>query len=173
MVEPTSEPESMAGRSSYRPFSPLRLGLITAIVAVGLGTLVIVLLVPTLRRTRELNRRLICGSQLKGIVTAFKIYANDNDSEFASTGAIESLIGRGDLSREQTVCPGSGLSTSNYLIVPLSWAEPADNRTVVAYEPKSNHGDGGNFLYADGHAAFAKGDEYDRLVAEARVQMRP
>ena len=40
-----------------------------------------------------------------------------------------------------------------------------DPRTVIAYEPKSNHGnEGGNVAFADGHVEFIKGQRYDDLI---------
>ena len=56
-------------------------------------------------------------------------------------------IGKGD-AKDSLICPSSGLQHGNYLIVALP-APPIDTRTVVMYEPKSNHGDGGNFLLLD------------------------
>ena len=61
-------------------------------------------------------------------------------------------------------CPSSGLEKYNYVLVSLPGSDqPIDGRTVILYEPKSNHGDGGNFLFTDGHASFVRGREYDRL----------
>ena len=65
--------------------------------------------------------------------------------------------------KDRLICPSSGLQHSNYMIVRPT--PPIDNRTVVVYEPKSNHGDGGNFLFADGHASFINGKQYDLMAS--------
>lgn len=133
-----------------------------------MGLLAVGLLFQMVGRWEELDRRLICVSNLKGIATASKIYANDVG--LAPTAPIDTLVAQGYVSSERTICPSSGLSTSNYALAPVSPTGPVDNRTIVAFEPKSNHGDGGNVVYADGHTAFATGDEYNRLVANAKAR---
>lgn len=119
------------------------------------------ILLPSLSRARELAKRMVCASNLKDIGTAMKVYANDL--------GVSPLIQAGYLTHQATVCPGSGLELSNYIIVHPPIGEPTgqelDNRAVLIYEPKSNHGEeGGNFLFADGHVEFVKDEEYDELV---------
>ena len=52
--------------------------LIELLVVVAIIALLISILLPSLSRARELSKRLVCGAQLKGLGTSFKIYANDN-----------------------------------------------------------------------------------------------
>ena len=40
------------------------------------------ILLPSLSRARELSKRLVCASNIKGIGTSAKIYANDNDDKW-------------------------------------------------------------------------------------------
>lgn len=53
--------------------------LIELLVVVAIIALLISILLPSLSRARELSKRLVCGSNVKGMGTAFKIYANDYD----------------------------------------------------------------------------------------------
>ncbi len=56
--------------------------LIELLVVVAIIALLISILLPSLSRARELSKRLVCASNVKGMGTAFKIYANDYDEHW-------------------------------------------------------------------------------------------
>ncbi len=56
--------------------------LIELLVVIAIIALLISILLPSLSRARELSKRLVCGSNLKGIGTSCKIYANDNNERY-------------------------------------------------------------------------------------------
>lgn len=120
---------------------------------------------------RELQMRLICGANLKGIAASFQIYSRE--SWDGKTPAVEWLIAKGCIEPRQAICPSSGAIHSNYVLAALPPAGTLDNRTIIAFEPKSNHRNGGNVVFADGHAAFLRGDDYDRLVAVQSLRIPP
>jgi len=124
------------------------------------------LVLPMLSSARELSRRMVCASNIKGIGTTWMVYAKDYPGE--GVAPLEWLITTGRITPEQTICPSSGLTESNYILLPFEPRDLTDNSTVIAYEPKSNHGgEGGNFLFADGHVSFVRVPEYDQLVRSA------
>ena len=98
-------------------------------------------------RAREDLNRLTCLSHLKGFATSAAIYG---------TAVPPATF----------VCPTSGASNYVYL-------GPAgvsfENATIIAYEPKSNHGEGGAVLFGDGHCIFLRGDSYDDAMAKVRA----
>ena len=149
--------------------SQLRRLFITFVGAIGLTCVVVGLLLVVRLRLLDLDRRPNCWLNLKHIATSWKIYG---DAYPESEPPILSwLVEEGYVTRDATICPVGRPSESNYVLVLPELAAPLDNRTVVAYEPKSNHrGKGGHVVFADGHAKFAKGDEYDRLVPEASAR---
>jgi prepilin-type N-terminal cleavage/methylation domain-containing protein len=64
-------------RKRLRGFTLIELLVVIAIIA-----LLISILLPSLSRARELSKRLVCGSNLKGVGTSCKIYANDNNEKW-------------------------------------------------------------------------------------------
>jgi len=113
-------------------------------------------------RGRELQRRLTCASNLKGIAISAKIYAPEWDG---ATPVLDWLVAAGQVDPRLLICPSSESSTSNYVLVPRREGVPIDDRGVIAYEPKSNHGgEGGNVVFGDGHAEFVLVPEYDKVV---------
>ncbi len=127
-----------------------------------LAVFIAVILATQIKHHNELRLRLICGTRIKSLGTAAKIYAADNGGDLA--GAVQSLIDRGEWSPGMAVCPVSG---KPFLFAPLSTNGlasilPGD---VVVYEPLSyHHGEGANMLFGDGHASFIRADRYADLV---------
>jgi len=138
----------------------------TVLVLVSLAAALSVVIL-LLRHAHELSNRLICQSNMKAMATTSKIYGDAYPGDAGAT--IEWLVKRGYLSREQAVCPSSGLRESNYVLVPLDPGATSAGTGVVMYEPKLNHSDeGSNFALANGHVSFVRGKAYDDLVAQLR-----
>lgn len=56
--------------------------LIELLVVIAIIALLISILLPSLSRARELSKRLVCASNIKGLGTSAKIYANDNNEKW-------------------------------------------------------------------------------------------
>lgn len=56
--------------------------LIELLVVIAIIALLISILLPSLSRARELSKRLVCQSNLKGFGTSCKIYSNDNQEKW-------------------------------------------------------------------------------------------
>ena len=67
----------MGLRKRIRGFTLIELLVVIAIIA-----LLISILLPSLSRARELSKRLVCQSNIKGVGTSAKIYANDNNEKW-------------------------------------------------------------------------------------------
>ena len=130
------------------------------ILSVGVGFLV---------HSREMSRRLTCQRNMQSLGAALRLYARESPGRAA--GDLDGLLQRGLVEEEHLLCPTSGLTTSNYVLVVSDGVAPGPP-TVIMYEPKSNHGGvGGNVLFADGHATFLRGAAYDAAVSS--LQLKP
>lgn len=147
---------------------PLRSSRKRLILAGLVGTAVVVAVVAAILvpRAIELTRRLACQRNMKAIAAAMRLYQND----YAAEGypPLDWFVARGLLTPEQIRCPSAGPGENNYVYVPPFSVDAGGNEnSVLMYEPKSNHGgDGANVVFADGHATFVRGAEYDKLVED-------
>ncbi len=133
------------------------------IALIVVGVIALTVAVASVLRVPELSRRIACQQNMKHIAMAVKVYGMPDGQDAAALLRFGESAG---MAPEEMICPSSGLDKCNYVIVPHSLVtkQGVDNRLVVMYEPKSNHGDGGNIFFADGHATFARGALYDRYV---------
>lgn len=69
--------------------------LIELLVVIAIIALLISILLPSLSRARELSKRLVCGSNLKGIGLTCKIYANDNTDKWPTPAFSQSALDAG------------------------------------------------------------------------------
>jgi prepilin-type processing-associated H-X9-DG protein len=162
----TSAPAAPTRRSS---------GWLTALLTFGAAVLVVglllALLLPPLNRAREQSRRIACANNMRQIGQAMMIYASANSGRFPDRlDRVLAYVGPAALvcpSTNHTAAPGqSPQAQSASLATPghLSYVYVGETyttaalvnaaTTVVLYEPLSNHGDGTNVLYADGHVAY-------------------
>lgn len=112
----------------------------------------------------ELQRRFVCGRNLRGVQNAMAIYAG---SGWDGRGSFSDwLVARTPAAKEWTRCPSGG----PFQTVQLAGGWPSDDDTVVAYEPKSNHKDEGGFVaYSGGSVRFVPVPEYDQLIDKIKA----
>lgn len=137
--------------------------------SVGLIVLLAIIVVGVLSaRSRAMSQRLICGSQLKGFGTACKLYAAGSDADPAEV--VAGLIRSGAVTEAQTRCSVSGKPYRLNLAGMQSAETDPSPQTIVAWEDPANHGgQGGNVLYADGHATFAPAQDLERELRAQRL----
>jgi prepilin-type N-terminal cleavage/methylation domain-containing protein/prepilin-type processing-associated H-X9-DG protein len=79
-------------KKRFRGFTLIELLVVIAIIA-----LLISILLPSLSRARELSKRLVCASNIKGVGTSCKIYANENQEKWPIPPFKQSAIDNGGI----------------------------------------------------------------------------
>jgi prepilin-type processing-associated H-X9-DG protein len=147
-----------------------------AVVALGF-----VILLP---RMKSPAWQLMCGTNLSGLDSAMKIYANDLNHRYPSPNTwCDSLIQHGFVSEKQFVCRSGGKGRCHYAMNPnCGPSSPGD--TVLLFETKGgwnqyggpeiltteNHkGKGCNILFNDGHVEFMPSNELSLLKWKAEA----
>jgi len=147
------------------------------------------ILIPSLNRAREQANRVKCSYNLRVIGQAVIMYANDNH------GGLPDLLDRVltyQVTPEEFVCPSSqdtpapgttpqalaaNLSKGGHLsyvyvgkgMTSRILTSPNAGRTVVAYEPMTNHrNDGTNVLFADGHVEWVAPEVFKHGLDESK-----
>ncbi len=137
---------------------------LNTVMALALIGLAIHFILPIASLRRELSRRQTCGSNMKAIATCSKVYRSEHES--VSADPFRVLLDGGQITAEQLVCPSSGKTVQDIekdpyaCYVPVVYDMPgAESRnissaTILLYERDNHAGQGGNVVYADGHASF-------------------
>ncbi|MBI5864578.1 MAG: hypothetical protein HZB38_08730 [Planctomycetes bacterium] len=162
---------SRHGTSSWIPTS-------AAPIAFGLS-----IMLPSLSRARELAKRAVCASNLRGIGMGMHIYANDHDEDFPPK--LAQLVKDGMCTEGMFVCPSS--SDTEPMVTAVFAGKPGklgytyiagqsakdDARNVLIYETLKNHAnEGASLLFLDGHVEFRKPAEYREAIRETYKRLK-
>ncbi len=127
------------------------------------------ILLPSLSRARELSKRLVSASNLKGIGTMCFIYANDHNGQFPPD--FETIFADESMDPALRHAPNHEPGKPCYLYISGQISDsPADN--VLAYErPGLNGEEGVNVLFLDGHVQFIKLPELQSALQKTKQRL--
>ena len=131
-----------------------------------------------------------CAENLRQIGQGILLYANDHGGAFPDS--FQTILADENVLPICFVCPAtsdaraSGPTTRavaqdlvggghlSYVYVGRELTNnTSDAKTVVVFEPFSNHGNGMNVLFGDGHVEFVDANRGARIAAEAAAGVRP
>lgn len=151
-IRATKEPTRYGGRGMA----------IAGICTGALGSMIIVpavlisILLPSLSRARELAKRALDASNLRGIGQSMIVYAADNRNAFPPD--LQTLIVDGSCTPKQFIDPSSGHqppACDYFYVAGLTGKDPAN--WIIAYcAPNYHSGEGANVLYMNGTVQFVK-----------------
>jgi len=154
-----------------------------AITGLGVWLVIVIFgILPSLisRRPRELAPRVVCGTNMSGLVKAMVIYANDDElGRFPTADKWCDLLLELDyVSEKQFVCPEAGEGRCHYAVNPNADRASCEPDMVVLFETKGgwnqfggpeiltteNHkGKGCNVAFVDTHVEFVRTSELGKL----------
>jgi len=131
--------------------------------------LMISILLPSLSRARELAKRAVDASNLRGVGQACWIYANDHGDQLPLDFKV--LIDAGLITQGQLQNPSDPDATNTCDYYFVRYPEVAGSPDVLpgdwifAFSDPAHHNDeGANILFVDGHVAFVKEPEFTETV---------
>jgi prepilin-type processing-associated H-X9-DG protein len=161
-------------------------GLVLGILnVVGWGAyfgLIFAIMVPSLGVARQTANQVKCASNLRQIGLALLLYSNENGGAYPDT--LDGIILTQDITAGVFVCPSTSHTAAkgntpqqvvgdmatgghlSYVYVGKGLTNQAAPRTVVAYEPITDHGTGANFLYADGSVTFLAKAQAEQTIKQ-------
>ncbi len=148
--------------------------------------LLIAILLPGLNKAYETANRIKCASNMRQIGQAMLLYANENQNVYPDS--FGPLLETQDITARVFLCPSTtdkaptGTSqqvvaaidsgtAGSYLYFGKGLDPSAGPTTVLVTEPVSNHTNGGNVLYGDGHVAFAT--NLAQIIADLKAGKNP
>jgi len=129
-------------------------GICTGAAGLLFVPMLLAILLPSLSRAREITKRAVDASNLRGIGMAIIVYASDHGDQFPPD--LQTLVADGSVSPKQFIDPSSGNAPPRcdyYYVTGLAVKDPAG--WIVAYsDPAYHNGEGANVLYLDSSVRF-------------------
>lgn len=125
---------------------------------------------PSFARARELAKRTVSASNLRGVAMAAHMYASEHDQAFPAT--LEALVALHALIPAQLVSPRNpDPSTPSYIYIAGQSPQRDDQRNVLAYERVFSP-EGTNVVFVDGHVEWLRLDDFRTQLRETYQRLK-
>jgi prepilin-type processing-associated H-X9-DG protein len=157
-------------------------GLVLGGVSIIVTPCGISILLPSLNRARETANRVKCAQNMKQIGLALLAYGNTNRGAYPPD--LQTLLSNSPaLKTDMMTCPSSNDTPApnastltsgghlSYVYVPGGRTTSGSDE-VLLYEPMTNHDNGTNMLFGDGHVEFMMRGQAEALIAASKMSRR-
>ncbi len=143
-------------------------GICTGVTSIIPTLLLVSILLPSLSRARELSKRAVCSTNLRGIGQAMYMYAK-GEPDGAFPDDVGKLVAAGLTTARQFNCPSDVSGMGSYYYVPGYGTNSSPDQIILYEGPAIHGGEGGNILYQDGHVSFLKQLKFDQEIGAIRL----
>jgi prepilin-type processing-associated H-X9-DG protein len=157
-------------------------GISIGAVSILLSTCMVSILLPSLNRAREMANRVKCAANMRQIGVELQMYASSNAGQYPPD--LDTLLAKSNtLTPSVFACPSSSDTAApsnnqlsagghlSYVYFPdLTNSSPANR--LVLYENPTDHHDGVNMLFGDGHVDWIPMAQAQPMIAQMKAAQR-
>lgn len=166
-------------------------GIVIGALALLMNMCLISIFIPAFRSAVFVANRQGCQNNLRQIGQAMRLYANEYGGAYPDK--VEKLLTYEDITAEAFVCPATGDTPApvgtgatfaaassltsgghlSFVYIGAGLTNSAPANSVLAYEPMTNHREGANFLWGDGHVSWEEKTEAEKLIRQLGQHNNP
>lgn len=130
--------------------------------------LMAVFLLPSLARARELSKRVVCQTNMRGAHAAILLYADDYD---VFPPNLDILVKNYPISPNSLICP-SAAGPAPHIEYVTGLTPDCTKKQIILYEDLTNHlGEGGNVVYCDGTTVFVAAAKWTETLTAGGIKV--
>jgi len=158
-------------------------GIALPVALVPVVFMLLAILMPALGRAKMVAERVVCGTNMKDLSSAIMVYQYDYDDKYPTGSQWNDLLmTHADVGEKSYICPSAQRTQPgrchyalNANALRLGSSAPADMVLMFESKPGWNQaggpelladhhqGEGGNFLFVDGHVSFERAENIPNL----------
>ncbi len=146
------------------------LGTMSMTTSVGVSSMMVSILLPSLARARELSKRTVSAANLAGIGKAMYVYANENDDKFPPS--LQTLVEIGAISPTTLISPKDAPDKgSSYIYIEGQTTSDHYDNILIYEDPDNYAGEGTNVLFVDSHVEFMTMPAFEQALDKTKKRL--